>query len=348
MTTPTTEPTTAQVDAALEYYDGLVSTMPHGHVLAAEVRRLRAVATESERRVFEAQHAGAIHHDRAEALRAQLAEKEARIEKMEHYNAELQGVIDNNGYPSGADYDDMEKRAEQAEARNARLAEIENSMALLTELHATEGAMEAHIRQRPELSAYVAKCFAAAVMNSPNYTEMRFVPAVSNGTCITVTVKKHDGKTPHEKRIEAEQEAAKLRAKLAEKQAELAQNEGVISRLTGNLSDAQFMRRGDGNEIFSLRQRAEQAEAKLAALVSAGDAVIEAGERLDSATPGEELNDARDNWASAFSAWTAAKSGAQVPDAAELARKRDADWPLNDSDEVAHAVAVRAAMEGGK
>lgn len=91
--------------------------------------------------------------------------------------------------------------------------ELSESMAILKELHATPGAMEITVKQRPELAQWVGQCFAEMVASSPNYTEMRFdTRKPESWEWITVTVQKGTGKTPHTLRMEAEKERDELRA----------------------------------------------------------------------------------------------------------------------------------------
>ena len=74
-------------------------------------------------------------------------------------------------------------------------------------------SMEIEIEQHPAVAQHVAKCFASMVAASPNYTEMKFElhgDWKGKGDWITVTIKKGKGKTPHECRMEAEQERDQL------------------------------------------------------------------------------------------------------------------------------------------
>jgi hypothetical protein len=77
----------------------------------------------------------------------------------------------------------------------------------IKELHAKPGSIELELENRPELQAWIGKAFAAMVLESPNYTELRFEiapPYQKNGETtyhwITVLVKKGSGKTPHQLR----------------------------------------------------------------------------------------------------------------------------------------------------
>lgn len=91
------------------------------------------------------------------------------------------------------------------------------SIAVLKELHATPGKMEAHIEQRPEIAHYVAACLAQMVVKSPNYTEMKFTaPSWNDGSYLIVHIQKITGKSPHDLRVAAERERDELREKLAE------------------------------------------------------------------------------------------------------------------------------------
>lgn len=89
-----------------------------------------------------------------------------------------------------------------------------DGIAYIKEMHATEGAMELHVKQHPEAAQWVACCFASMVDSSPNYTELQFnlLTPQPGYEWITVTVKKGSGKTPHQLREIAEKEAAKWKA----------------------------------------------------------------------------------------------------------------------------------------
>ena len=90
--------------------------------------------------------------------------------------------------------------------------DLAESVAILEKLHATPGAMEAQIKQRPELAAWMGGIFAEMVAASPNYTEMRFdTHKPESWEWITVTVQKGTGKTPHTLRMDAEKERDELR-----------------------------------------------------------------------------------------------------------------------------------------
>lgn len=72
---------------------------------------------------------------RLRALEKQLLKERgelmARNQKLEDWTCELQGVIDNNGYPSGTDYDAAIVRAEAAEAR---VRELEAHSTMLSQI----------------------------------------------------------------------------------------------------------------------------------------------------------------------------------------------------------------------
>lgn len=100
--------------------------------------------------------------------------------------------------------------------------DLAESVAILKELHATPGAMEITVKQRPELAQWVGQCFAEMVASSPNYTEMRFdTRKPETWEWITVTVQKGTGKTPHTLRREAEEERDQLRAQLSKSNANM-------------------------------------------------------------------------------------------------------------------------------
>lgn len=106
--------------------------------------------------------------------------------------------------------------------------DLAESVAILEELHATPGAMEIAVKQRPELAQWVGQCFSEMVASSPNYTEMRFdTRKPESWEWITVTVQKGTGKTPHTLRMEAEKERDELRAILESNCGESAGSPGV-------------------------------------------------------------------------------------------------------------------------
>lgn len=90
-------------------------------------------------------------------------------------------------------------------------------LAVLKGLDMEEGNMDIKIQQDPALAQWIAKCFAAMVADSPNYTEMKFdLCGQYRGKYewLTVHIQKGNGKTPHQLRQEAERECAELRRKL--------------------------------------------------------------------------------------------------------------------------------------
>ena len=100
----------------------------------------------------------------------------------------------------------------EVERLKAELETHLQSLAHFTEIHATKGGMDLHIQQHPVLREMIAKTFATMVLNSPNYTEMTFSVMAEPEKRITVTVKKAEGKTPHQLRIEAEQQRDAFKA----------------------------------------------------------------------------------------------------------------------------------------
>jgi len=112
---------------------------------------------------------------------------------------------------------DLSQRLARRLSRWAWQSEINTveGMAKLQQLHMTDGAMEMHIKQSPELAQWVAQCFAYLVADSPNYTEVKFdlVAKGSKFDWVTVLIQKGGGKTQHQLRREAEAELASLKAK---------------------------------------------------------------------------------------------------------------------------------------
>ncbi len=73
------------------------------------------------------------------------------------------------------------------------------------------------IQQKPEVAHWVGKCFASMIYDSPNYTELKFDVCgkyKDKFEWITVTVKKGNGKTPHQLKSEAERERDELKVEL--------------------------------------------------------------------------------------------------------------------------------------
>lgn len=87
--------------------------------------------------------------------------------------------------------------------------------ALLKSMKMDDRTLDMAIQTQPEMAQYVGKCFAAMVANSPNYTEMQFtVNEKYHGKWehLTVTIQKFNGKTPHQLKVEAEQERDRYKA----------------------------------------------------------------------------------------------------------------------------------------
>lgn len=81
-----------------------------------------------------------------------------------------------------------------------------------------EKSFEAKAIMNPGLAQMMAHAFAEQAFNTPNYVEMQFQPRAvkhrDKWIMVTVTVQKHDGKTPHELRMEAERRVAVLQVEL--------------------------------------------------------------------------------------------------------------------------------------
>lgn len=99
---------------------------------------------------------------------------------------------------------------------DGEMEHFKESSALLKELHITENGIEAHVEANPEISKLIAHAFVSMVASSPNYTEMTFEPKTvehkGQFDCITVTIQKVKGKTPHQKRMEAEAQVTDLKS----------------------------------------------------------------------------------------------------------------------------------------
>lgn len=80
---------------------------------------------------------------------------------------------------------------------------VSDGVAKIMELHATEGAMELHLSQHPALAHYVVSCFSSLIGKAPNYAEMIGTMGYG-GKEYVLTVKRREGKTPHELKEEAE------------------------------------------------------------------------------------------------------------------------------------------------
>lgn len=84
-------------------------------------------------------------------------------------------------------------------------------------------SFEAKAIMNPGLAQMMAHAFAEQAFTVPNYVEMQFQPKAvkhrDKWTMITVTVQKHDGKTPHQLRLEADAKVEELTKKLNELEA---------------------------------------------------------------------------------------------------------------------------------
>lgn len=108
-------------------------------------------------------------------------------------------------------------------------AEAYEGMLKLKELHVKDGGMEMQFEQSPELAQWIGTCFASMVVKSENYTEMQFQVSPKwkgERKWITVTVQKHEGKTPHMLRVEADARSASLKKEVCELRA-LCANNGI-------------------------------------------------------------------------------------------------------------------------
>lgn len=84
-------------------------------------------------------------------------------------------------------------------------------------------SFEARAIMNPHYAQAMAHSFAELAFNAPNYVEMQFQPKAvkhrDKWMMITVTVQKHDGKTPHQLRLEADAKVEELTKKLNELEA---------------------------------------------------------------------------------------------------------------------------------
>lgn len=144
---------------------------------------------------------------------------------------------------------------ELAEARKEN-ENLNASIASIEELHATPGKLEVHIKQHPAMRAAIAKSFAYMVADAPNYTEMKFDMRGSD-QWITVTVQKDTGKTPHQKRQEAEAERDQLRAELFRAHADAAQSQNNARRADDWLNEAKRLH-GENDTLRAELQRAKE------------------------------------------------------------------------------------------
>jgi len=86
-----------------------------------------------------------------------------------------------------------------------------DGVSTLSKLIVDEKSIVAEIKTRPEIAQFQAHCFANLLLNSPNYTELKF--DIQNPKekykWITVLVQKGEGKTPHQLRVEAKNKLKK-------------------------------------------------------------------------------------------------------------------------------------------
>lgn len=85
----------------------------------------------------------------------------------------------------------------------AKEIDTANGLISLTEMHATPGKLELHLKQNPEVAWMVATSFASILADAPNYTEMQ-LNHVDTHERFTVTIRREKGKTPNELKVEAE------------------------------------------------------------------------------------------------------------------------------------------------
>lgn len=75
------------------------------------------------------------------------------------------------------------------------------------------GKMELRIQQDPAIAQWVCACFAEMIAKSPNYTEMQFTLDSTRGKFerMFVLIQKHNGKSPHQLRQQAQADREELR-----------------------------------------------------------------------------------------------------------------------------------------
>lgn len=87
---------------------------------------------------------------------------------------------------------------------------IVDGISRLKTLSMDQEKMEAEIETSHGLAVYIGTILAYEANKAPNYVEMQFKPPVvkfkDKWHYITVTIQKHNGKTPHQMRVQAEQE----------------------------------------------------------------------------------------------------------------------------------------------
>lgn len=92
--------------------------------------------------------------------------------------------------------------------------EIADGLVLIKKLNLEPGAMRVEIEHNPEHAQWVIQCLASCLTNAKNYAEATFKYPSDEYEFITVLIKKWNGKTPHQLRVEAEAERDALKERL--------------------------------------------------------------------------------------------------------------------------------------
>ena len=132
------------------------------------------------------------------------------IERVAQLEAELAGYVEANRHMKGELDDALEDARKYAEAQR-EIARLEDQMACLKEFRMD--GLGVDMRWSGDSANALMQMLAAMMLDVPNYLESTLTIA-GRGESYVMTIRRHDGKTPHALRAEADAEIARLREAL--------------------------------------------------------------------------------------------------------------------------------------
>ena len=102
-------------------------------------------------------------------------------------------------------------------------------------IHSEGSKAQIDLEFSPEMEEYLVKCLAGMLVGCENYREAKLVLLDGSGQEIIVTIMKGNGKTPHQKRQEAEAEVERQKQRIKELEADLAKKMDDHSRRIDNI-----------------------------------------------------------------------------------------------------------------
>lgn len=111
----------------------------------------------------------------------------------------------------------VEVERDQLKVERDLLKQQSDALIKLKEIHATASDASLTLEVPFDIQIEVARSFCSLLENCPNYREVQFTLPVSKEhpyEHITLHAIKHNGKTPHQLRLEAEAKVATMRAAL--------------------------------------------------------------------------------------------------------------------------------------